>query len=89
MFRRRAGSVKLDFHGEAHGLLARLVRRLESLSVEAQANQDAESALKDGRIFVAIETDGSEDQKSMVERILKELNAHNLRFFGLWTVQRL
>lgn len=36
------GLAKLDLHGEAHGLLARLVRRLESLSAEAEANQDAE-----------------------------------------------
>ena len=88
VFLGKDGLAKLDLHGEDHGVMARVVRTLESLTAEAQANQDAEAALKDGRIFMAVETDGSEEQKSTVERILKESNGHTLRFFGRWTVQR-
>ena len=83
------GLAKLDLHGEKHGFLARALRALESLAAEEQANRDAEAALKEGRIFIAVLTDGSENQKSMVERILKEHEAHTLRFFGRWTVERL
>lgn len=89
VFLGKDGLAKLDLHGEGHGALARVVRNLESLTAEAQANQDAEAALKDGRIFIAVETDGSENQKLLVARILKERNAHTLRFFGRWTVQHL
>ena len=49
----------------------------------------AEAALKEGRVFITVETDGSEEQNAIVERILKDHKAHSLRFFGRWTVQRL
>jgi hypothetical protein len=83
------GLAKLDLHGEKHGILARTLRALESLAGEDQANQDAEAALKEGRIFVVVLTDGGENQKSTVERLLKEHNARMLRFFGRWTVEHL
>jgi hypothetical protein len=83
------GLSKLDLHGEKHGILARALRALESLAAEQQANQDAEAALNEGCILIAVLTDGSETQKSTVERILKDHNAHTLRFFGRWTVERL
>lgn len=79
----------MDLHGEDHGVFARVIRALESLTAEAQANQDAEAALKEGRVFITVETYGSEEQKAIVERILKANKAHTLRFFGRWTVQRL
>ena len=89
VFMGKEGLAKLDLHGEDHGVLARAIRALESLTAEARANQDAEAALKEGRIFIAVKTDGSEEQKATVERILKANEAHTLRFFGLWTVQHL
>jgi hypothetical protein len=81
------GLAKLDLHGEKHGIMARALRALESLAAEKQANQDAEEAIKEGRIFMVVLTDGSANQKSTVERILKEHNARSLRFFGRWTVE--
>ena len=83
------GLAKLDLHGKEHGVLARVVRVLESLTAEAEANRSAEEALKDGRIFIAVSTDGSDQQKADVERILKSHNAQKLHFFGRWTVERL
>jgi hypothetical protein len=62
---------------------------MDSLTAEAEANRDAEAALKEGGIFVSISTDGSDQQKAKVERILKAHNADELRFFGCWTVERL
>lgn len=83
------GLAKLDLHGEEHGMLARVVRAWESLTAEAEANREAEAALKEGRIFIAVSTDGSDQQKAQVEQILKAHNAHKLHFFGHWTVERL
>ena len=83
------GLTKLDLHGKEHGILARVVRALESLTAEAEANRNAEEALKEGRIFVAVSTDGSDQQKAKIERILKSHNAQKLHFFGRWTVERL
>jgi hypothetical protein len=79
----------LDLHGEDHGVLARVTRALESLTAEEQANRDAEAALKEGRIFITVQTVGSDEQKETVERVLKAHKAHIPRFFGRWTVERL
>jgi hypothetical protein len=89
VFMGKEGLAKLDLHGEDHGALARVVRALESLTAEELANREAETALKEGRIFMTVQTDGSEDQKEAAERVLKAHNAHTVRFFGRWTVERL
>jgi hypothetical protein len=83
------GLEKLDLHGERHGMMARVVRALETLTAEDEANRNAEAALKQGRIFIAVSIDGSDQQKANVESILKTHGAHSLRFFGRWTVERL
>jgi signal recognition particle GTPase len=85
----KEGLSKLDLHGEDHGVLARVTRALESLTAEEQANRDAEAALKEGRIFITVQTVGSDEQKETVEHVLKAHRAHSLRFFGRWTVERL
>ncbi len=85
----KEGLAKLDLHGGDHGVLARVIRAFESLTAEQLANQDAETALNEGRIFIAVQTDGSDEQKEAAERVLKAHNAHTLRFFGRWTVERL
>lgn len=89
VFMGRDGLAKLDLRGEEHGVLAKVIRALESLTAEEQANHDVEAALKEGRIFIAVETDGSDQQKTEVERILKAHGARTMRFFGRWTVERL
>ena len=85
----RDGLAKLDLHGEEHGMLARVVRALETLTAEDQANRDAETALKEGRIYLAVSTDGTDQQKAKAERILRAHNAQKIRFFGRWMVERL
>lgn len=48
--------AKSDLHGNDHGVLARVSRALESLTAEQLANQDAEAALKEGGVFIAVQT---------------------------------
>src|ERR1019366_10211133 len=38
VFRGKEGLARLDLHGEDHGVLARVIRALESLTAEEQAN---------------------------------------------------
>jgi hypothetical protein len=83
------GLSKLDLHGENHGMLARAIRALESLTAEERANLECETALKEGCLFVSISTDGSDKQKATVDQILKDHNARDLKFFGRWTVEHL
>jgi len=83
------GLSKLDLHGDNHGMLARAIRALESLTAEERSNLDCETALKEGCLFVCVSTDGSDKQKATVDQILKDHNARNLKFFGRWTVEHL
>jgi hypothetical protein len=84
------GLAKLDLHGEGHGVLAQLVRAVESKTTEEQVNsRDVEEGLRRGKFFVTVKTDGSEEQKTKVGRLLKNHNGHNLRYFGSWTVEHL
>src|SRR5215831_8651110 len=48
-----------------------------------------EEGLRNGKFFVTVLTDGSDEQKTAVERVLKANHAHSLRFFGAWTVEHL
>jgi microsomal dipeptidase-like Zn-dependent dipeptidase len=90
VFTGREGLAKLDLHGEEHGFLAQVIRAVESLTTEERANTgEIEEGLRRGKFFVAVHTDGSEEQKTRVERLLKFHNAHHLRYFGSWTVERL
>jgi hypothetical protein len=89
VFMGEEGLSKLDLHGENHGMLARAVRVLESLTAEERVNLDCEAALKEGCIFVCVSTDGSDKQKATVNQILKDHNARNLKYFGRWTVEHL
>ena len=89
VFMGEEGLSKLDLHGENHGILARVIRALESLTAEERANLECETALKEGCLFVCVSTDGSDEQKAAVNQILKDHNARNLSFFGRWTVEHL
>jgi len=85
----RDGLAKLDLHGEGHGILGRVVRAADSLTSNQQANQEAENALNAGHIYVTVLTDGSDEQKTTAERVLKAHNANNCRYYGRWTVEPL
>jgi hypothetical protein len=86
----REGLPKLDLNGTAHGFLGRFIRAVESLTTEERLNsQQIEEGLKQGKFFVAVRTDGTERQKKTVQRVLKANRAHDLRFFGAWTVEHL
>jgi hypothetical protein len=80
------GLANLDLHGEGHGVLARLIRAVESAT--SDENQIAEKALQEGRILVRVSTDGSDEQKATVENLLQSHGAHGIRFFGRLTVER-
>jgi hypothetical protein len=85
----RGGLLKLDLHGERHGILGRIVRAADSLTSNEQANQEAEEALKAGRAYLTVLTDGGEEQKNTAERVLKAHHANNVRYYGRWTVEPL
>ena len=89
VFMGRDGLAKLDIHGENHGLSGRLIRAVESVTADQHPDTEVESALRQGRIYVIISTQGDDQRKSAAEHALKACSAHNIRYFGRWAVEHL
>jgi hypothetical protein len=87
VFVAKDGLAKLDLHGERHGVLGRIARTADSLTSNQQANQETEDALKAGRIYITVAIDGSDEQKTAVEHVLKAHHANHVHFYGRWTVE--
>jgi len=83
------GLAKLDVHGKGHGVLGRIIRAVESVTADQHPDKDAEAALKEGRAYITVSTDGSDEQKATAERVLKAHGAHGVRYFGRLIVERL
>ena len=83
------GLAKLDVHGKHHGLVGRVIRAVESVAADQQPDHDAEAALKEGRAYITVSTDGSDQQKATAERVLKAHAARCIRYFGRWAVEKL
>jgi hypothetical protein len=83
------GLAKLDAHGKHHGLVGRVIRAVESVAADQQPDHEAEAALKEGRAYITVSTDGSDQQKATAERVLKAHAGRCIRYFGRWAVERL
>ncbi len=75
------GLSKLDLHGENHGMLARIIRALATLTAQDPANLECEPVLKEGCLFVCVSTDGGDKQRATANQILKDHDARNLKYF--------
>jgi len=75
------GLERLDVHGKSHGFLSRVIRGIEFMRAEERTYyEQIERGLKTGGYFVAVRTDGSDQQRSVVENILK---AHQRTMFAI------
>jgi len=83
----REGLEKLDVRGEAHGISGRLIRAWESVTADQHPDKEVESALQQGRIYIAVCTHNDDGQRTIAEQTLKAHNAHNIRYFGRWAVE--
>jgi len=87
VFMGREGLDKLDLHGEVHGISGRMIRAVESLTADQYPDKGVESALREGRIYIAAATHGDDQRRAIAEEILKANDACNIRYFGRWAVE--
>jgi|SRR5882672_4743830 len=85
----REGLAKLDVDGKGHGVLGRVIRAVESVTADQHPDKDAETALKEGRAYITVSTDGSDEQKATAEHVLKAHGARCVRYFGRLIVEKL
>ena len=57
------GLAKLDVHGKGHGVLGRIIRTVESVTADQHPDKDAEAALKEGRAYITVSTDGATSRR--------------------------
>jgi len=90
VFMGEEGLERLDLHGQSHGFLSRVIRGIEFMRAEERTYyEQIERGLKTGGFFVAVRTDGSDQQRSVAENILKAHHAHDVRYFGTWSIAHL
>ena len=84
------GLERLDLKGEAHGIVGQVKHAVESLLTDERRFHEAiEAAMKQGKYYLTVQTDGSAEQKERVDSILKAHRAREIRFFGTWATEHL
>jgi len=85
------GANALDLAGFEHGAVVRMLRNLESLTVQIaeHTTQDAERTLRTGGIAIAILMDQRESMKDDIAAVLRRHDARAIRYWGRWTIEAL
>ena len=83
------GLEALDPLGDQHGAGMRVVRALQLFAGEEKGLRDAAATLEEGNALLSVSTDGTEEQKKIVESVLRANHAQNIHFFGRWTTENL
>jgi uncharacterized protein (DUF302 family) len=77
---------QIDFIGEKHGLLGRIVRSLHHLSAEGRYLDRFEQDLAEGRILLTVIAKDAET-KEVVKDILQAHGGYRLTYFGNWLIE--
>jgi uncharacterized protein (DUF302 family) len=77
---------QIDFSGEKHGVLGRIVRSLQHLSAEGRYLDRYEQDMKDGRLLLAVVAKDAET-KEKVKDILQAHGGYRLTYFGNWLIE--
>lgn len=83
------GERRLDLEGTHHGLRGRVTRLLQKLGSESDVFIELEEALTAGHAVIGVLTDGSHEERSRAEAVLKAHGAHSLHYFGRLDVEDL
>lgn len=79
---------QIDFSGEDHGFLGRIVRSLQHLSAEGKYLDRYEEDLSEGRMLLTVTAKDAET-KAMAKDILQSHGGYRLTYFGNWLIEGL
>ncbi len=77
---------QIDFTGEEHGLLGRIVRSLQHLSAEGRYLDRYEQDLAEGRLLLTVVAKDGET-KEKAKDILQAHGGYRLTYFGNWLIE--
>ena len=84
------GAEKLDFRGRHQGVARRFLRDLAMfLSDERQVQELIDQGLREGGVFVSVDTHGNEIEKERAIAMLKANRGKNICFWGHLAVEHL
>ena len=81
VFTGETGALRIDASGARHGVLARAVRLLEAMSMNADHAGQYEDAAREGRNVIAMHAHGGED-KAKAQAILAAHHGHFINYYA-------
>jgi diadenosine tetraphosphate (Ap4A) HIT family hydrolase len=89
IFTGEQGAKCLDLRGREHGRARRLLRTLEAaVGDEAEIQQRIDDALRRGATLLCVRIHkGKGDEKDRAVRILRDLHAHEIHYWGPWAFE--
>ena len=82
------GLRELDFSGERHGLLARIIRAVQGIGELAEYKERFEQALRGGECLLAVDA-AETPTRQLIRQRLKANGARYINFFSPLGVERL
>lgn len=83
------GAEELDYRGKHQGVIRRLLGDLAMmLSDESRLQSQVDRVLRNGGVFISINTDGEEKKKIAAFAILKDHQASEVCYWGPLAVER-
>ena len=90
VFTGQEGARKLDLSGDEHGVGVQIWRHLEFMfSDQTRLHQQANEHLQRGGTVIAVRVGDDEARKAAAVEALKSVHAHEINFWGNWTVELL
>ena len=89
IFSGHEGAEELDFNGKHKGVVRRLLHDLVmALSDESQLQDQIDDALREGGIFVSVDTRGENTKKEQAIQVLEANYAEDVCYWGHLAVER-
>lgn len=83
------GADKLDLKKNQVGAIVRFLRELEmSLSDESEIHKLIDENLRSGGMVLNVLAGNDDQKKARAAQILKAHNAHDVRYWGRWSIER-
>jgi hypothetical protein len=84
------GAAKLDLNGRRHGPIISLLRKLQLATADEEILlREFDGIVREGGVAVNVFVDEDDERKNRAAEILRRHGAHDVCYWGTWTVQEL
>jgi hypothetical protein len=84
------GAARLDLNGRRHGRIISLLRKLQLATAdEENLYREFDEIVREGGAAVDVFVDADDERKHRAAEILRQHGAHDVCYWGSWTVEEL